>query len=94
MNSDDLATLWRAIEYMFEHSRSAARGEMKLCGLFVFSHTSKLGDAPAHALTGRIQAERREAEKTPRTHTDYQLTIDRDGLPGQVALTELVNLWA
>lgn len=94
VDSDDLAALWKAIEYMFEHTRSAARAEMKVCGLFVFSHTSKLGDAPAHDLIGRIQAHRHTTEQTPRTHTDYQIVIDRDNLPEQVTLTELVNLWA
>jgi CRISPR-associated protein Csd2 len=94
VTGDDLAALWRAVTYMFEHSRSAARGEMKLCGLFVFSHTSKLGDTPAHALTARVKAALADESKTPRSHADYRLSVERDGLSPQVTLTELVNIWA
>ena len=35
---------------MFEHDRSAARGEMATRKLIVFGHASALGNAPAHKL--------------------------------------------
>jgi CRISPR-associated protein Csd2 len=35
---DDLALLWQALEQMFEHDRSAARGQMATRGLYVFEH--------------------------------------------------------
>lgn len=47
---DDLELLWQAFEQMFEHDRSAARGEMSTRGLYVFKHESELGNAHAHAL--------------------------------------------
>ena len=40
---------------MFEHDRSAARGEMSTRGLYVFRHDSELGNAPAHALFDRTE---------------------------------------
>ena len=49
----DLALLWESLTNMFEHDRSAARGEMSTRGLFVFKHDSKLGNAPAHSQIGR-----------------------------------------
>jgi CRISPR-associated protein Csd2 len=42
---DDLRLLWEAMLHMFEHDRSAARGEMTLRGLYVFTHDSPLGNA-------------------------------------------------
>lgn len=37
---DDLDLLWQSLEHMFEHDRSAARGEMSTRGLYVFQHES------------------------------------------------------
>ena len=45
----DLALLYEALESMFEHDRSAARGEMAMRKLILFKHGSVLGKAPAHA---------------------------------------------
>src|SRR5205823_4716276 len=47
---DDLRLLWVALAQMFEHDRSATRGEMTARGLFAFRHDSPLGNAPAHVL--------------------------------------------
>jgi len=93
VTSDDLAMLWRAVSLMFDHDRSATRGDMKLCGLFVFSHPDALGVAPAASLTERIRVERTNQEKAARQYQDYRLTVDTDGLPEGVELTQLVNLW-
>jgi len=93
VTSDDLAALWQAITNMFDHDRAATRGEMKLCGLYVFSHPDALGVAPSAALTGRVRLERIERDKAPRAHTDYTCAIDESGLPEGVTLTKLVDLW-
>ncbi|WP_028564901.1 type I-C CRISPR-associated protein Cas7/Csd2 [Salinispora tropica] len=93
VTSDDLAALWQAITVMFDHDRAATRGEMKLCGLYVFSHPDALGVAPAAALTQRITLERHNVDKAPRAHTDYTRTVDESGLPDGVELTKLVDLW-
>lgn len=37
---DDLELLWQSLEHMFEHDRSAARGEMSTRGLYVFNTTA------------------------------------------------------
>lgn len=93
VTSDDLAALWQAITVMFDHDRAATRGEMKLCGLYVFSHPDALGVAPAAALTQRITLERHNVDKAPRAHTDYTRTVDESGRPDGVELTKLVDLW-
>ncbi len=93
VNSDDLAALWQAITVMFDHDRAATRGEMKLCGLYVFSHPDAFGAAPSAALTRRITIKRSDKTKAPRAHTDYTRDIDESGLPDGVELTKLVDLW-
>jgi CRISPR-associated protein Csd2 len=92
VTSDDLAVLWQAVTNMFDHDRSATRGEMKLCGLYVFSHPDALGAAPAAALTERITFGVNH-DKAPRAYTDYSRAIDESGLPEGVTLTKLVDLW-
>ena len=55
ITTDDLKLFWEALINLFEFDRSASRGEMAVRGLYVFSHESKLGNAPAHKLLERIQ---------------------------------------
>lgn len=54
----DLSLLLEALENMFEHDRSAARGEMATRRLIVFRHASALGNAQAQALFSRVTEER------------------------------------
>ena len=57
-SDDDLAKLWQALTLMFEHDRSAARGEMAARKLIVFKHDSALGSQPAHKLFDAVKVER------------------------------------
>ena len=50
------ATVAGWADNMFEHDRSAARGEMTTRGLYVFKHEGKMGNAQAHSLFERIKA--------------------------------------
>ncbi|MEW6678039.1 MAG: type I-C CRISPR-associated protein Cas7/Csd2 [Pseudomonadota bacterium] len=86
---DDLNLLWQALGQMFEHDRSAARGEMATRGLYVFKHDSELGNAPAHALFERIRANKREGMEVPRGFEDYEVMADEAGMPAGVTLTRL-----
>ncbi|MFD2837535.1 type I CRISPR-associated protein Cas7 [Azotobacter vinelandii] len=75
---------------MFEHDRSAARGEMAARKLIVFKHEHPMGNAPAHKLFDLVKVARTEGEAdTPaRSFADYQISIDRDGLPAGVSVQE------
>ncbi len=92
---EDLEALWDALKNLFELDRSAARGEMAVRGLAVFSHEDPKGNAPAHRLFGLIQVERREGVEVPRSFTDYRVRAPKEGsleaygLPG-VHITWLV----
>ena len=85
-SEDDLELLWEALCNMFEHDRSAARGEMATRGLYVFKHDSKLGNAHAHDLFERIQIRRRAGVEVPRHFSDYEITQDETDLPQGVKL--------
>ena len=74
---------------MFEHDRSASRGQMATRGLYVFEHASKLGNASAHALFDRISVRPKASEKVPRAFGDFEVQIDRNGLPEGVTLHEM-----
>lgn len=75
-SEDDLDLLWRALANMFEHDRSAARGQMATRGLYVFKHDSKLGNAHAHALFERITVARKAEVAVPRGFADYEVRFD------------------
>ncbi|MBU1723065.1 MAG: type I-C CRISPR-associated protein Cas7/Csd2 [Gammaproteobacteria bacterium] len=87
----DLELLWQALGNMFEHDRSAARGEMATRGLYVFKHEGKLGNAPAYSLFERVKAELKDKDSVPRSFSDYTVTVDADNLPNGVELLSLVG---
>lgn len=77
-SDDDLALFWEALQNMFEHDHSAARGQMNTRGLYVFRHESRLGNAPSHQLLDAIVVKPRDASKPSREVGDYEVTIQRD----------------
>ena len=99
----DLDLLFEALTSMFEHDRSAARGEMTTRKLIAFRHTNALGNAPAHSLFDRVKIgrcidgefraldDRGLGNLAPaRRFGDYVVQIDRNGLPEGVDILELV----
>lgn len=77
---DDLELVFQALTQMFEHDRSAARGEMSTRGLYVFKHDSELGNAPAHALFERLKIEAVEPGTVARSFDAYTVAFDGQGL--------------
>jgi CRISPR-associated protein Csd2 len=101
-SEDDLALLWEALGNMFDHDRSAARGEMSKRRLVVFKHENRMGNAPAHTLFDRVTAHRVYGGETlpvgdQRTHnypparafSDYAVKVDSAGLPAGVEILDL-----
>ena len=85
-NDEDLGLLWQALVNMWDLDRSASKGLTSCRGLYVFSHDSKLGSAPAHKLLDRIRVERKDSVTVARAFSDYIVTIDRENLPNGVEL--------
>jgi CRISPR-associated protein Csd2 len=93
-DEDDLKLLWESLANMFDHDRSAARGEMSARGLYVFKHESELGDAPAHALFDLVQVAQKDKDVPAREYNDFAVTVPAAGpLAGfpRVTLERLVG---
>lgn len=89
-SAEDLDLLWTSVEQMFEHDRSAARGEMAVRKLVVFEHESALGNAHAHRLFERLAITRKDASKPPRSFSDYEVTLDRATAPTGIRIVERI----
>ncbi|MBI3729111.1 MAG: type I-C CRISPR-associated protein Cas7/Csd2 [Burkholderiales bacterium] len=89
-SDEDLDLLWQALSQMFEHDRSAARGEMSTRGLYVFKHASELGNAPANSLFDRIRINRKEGIDVARNFSDYEVSVQDNDLPAGVELMKLM----
>jgi CRISPR-associated protein Csd2 len=90
-SEEDLELLWQALENMFDHDRSAARGEMATRGLYVFEHDSELGNAHAHSLFDRICPRLKDGVTVPRSFADYSVEVDASELPAGVRLIRRVG---
>ena len=100
-SDDDLRLLFEALWNMFEHDRSAARGEMATRKLYVFRHANALGVTHAETLFDRVRVERAykgaiapvgsdRTDNWPpaRSFADYAVRLERDGWPDGVELLE------
>ncbi|MDE0023415.1 MAG: type I-C CRISPR-associated protein Cas7/Csd2 [Spirochaetaceae bacterium] len=100
-SEQDLDLLWNALAQMFDHDRSALRGEMAARRLIVFRHDSALGSAPAHRLFERVTVNRVSGGQehvpgtTPdlpsaRSYADYTLHMDESDLPTGVTVEDKI----
>lgn len=95
-DNDDLKALFEAILNMYEHDRSASKGEMDVVSpLIIFQHTgaetnanaeqrrreARLGCAPAHKLFELVKVEKKAGlTRPPRSYRDYDAKIHLEGL--------------
>ena len=102
-SEDDVELLWAALEQMFDHDRSAARGEMTARRLILFRHDSALGNSPAHRLFERVAVKRvfdgdvyepddRRVHNLPpaRSYSDYVVAVNRNGIPNGVEIVDRI----
>lgn len=89
-NDVDLELFWKALENMFDHDHSAARGMMSTRKLIVFKHSTALGNAPAHQLFDAIKIEKKDKSKPARSFDDYSVSIDKASIPQGVEVIEMV----
>lgn len=91
VKTNDLELFWEALVKMWDVDRSASRGMMAPRGLYVFSHENKLGNAPAHKLFERIQAQLKDEGMIPRQFSDYKVNVNDADLPTGITLTPLIE---
>lgn len=94
-DESDYALFVEALTHLFDHDRSAARGDMVVRGLFDFEHVgtqapgneaqnrreAKLGCAHAHELFESIHVELSDKLRSPQSFVDYRVTVN--GWDGQ-----------
>ena len=80
----DVEKIWQALANMFEHDRSAARGEMTARKLIIFKHADALGNQAAHQLFDRVKVIRVQGESgsPAQSFNDYQINVFQEGLSG------------
>lgn len=88
---EDLGLFWEALQNLFEFDRSAARGEMHVRCLVVFTHDNAKGNAPAHKLFDLVEVRRRDGVSTPRGYDDYEVTVKQAEVPQGVTVSVLVE---
>ena len=90
VTTDDLELFWDALTHLFDFDRSAARGEMNVRALAVFTHDNKKGNAPAHKLFELVQVRKNPEADSPRSFSDYSVEL-RGEPPVGTALSWLVD---
>ncbi|WP_457637565.1 type I-C CRISPR-associated protein Cas7/Csd2 [Oceanithermus sp.] len=75
VSPDDLELFWDALVHLFDFDRSAARGEMNVRGLVVFTHENKKGNAPAHKLFELVKVRKNDGIESPRSYGDYAVFV-------------------
>ncbi|MGE3063387.1 MAG: type I-C CRISPR-associated protein Cas7/Csd2 [bacterium] len=74
-SESDLDLFWDALENMFEHDHSAARGKMNARKLVIFKHQDSLGNAPAHKLFDLVKITPNHGEAPARKYEDYRIEV-------------------
>lgn len=87
-SEEDLELFWNSLQNMFDHDRSAARGEMAAQKLIIFKHDSELGNAQAHELFDLIKVGKNCGDAPPRLFADYDVTVG--DAPAGVTLIEMI----
>ena len=98
-DDEDLKILFEAILNMYQHDRSASKGEMEVVSpLILFKHVgtdsdaaqrsrqAKLGCAPAHKLFKLVKVARKPEVKFPRSYRDYTAAVALDKVPAGVEI--------
>ena len=88
-SEEDLTLFWDALRNMFDMDRSAARGLMSAQRLIVFRHASELGNAPANKLFELVKIHK-TCGGVPRSFDNYSVIIDKDNVPSNVTVEELI----
>lgn len=100
----DLKVLFEAILNMYEHDRSASKGQMSVISpLIIFRHIgtdtneeqrsrqAKLGCAPAHKLFELVKVTKKDNVEYTRSYNDYNARVKLSSVPSGVEIGFLMN---
>lgn len=98
-DENDLKALFEAILNMYEHDRSASKGEMAVISpLIIFKHIgtdtdeaqrirqAKLGCAPAHKLFELVDIAKKDDVELARSYRDYECSIKLSAIPAGIEI--------
>ena len=101
----DLNIFWEGLLNMYEHDRSASKGQMStIQPLIIFKHIgtdtnlvqrekqAKLGCAPAQRLFDVVKVNKKEDVEFPRSYRDYSMTVNMSGIPKGVEIGFASNI--
>lgn len=88
-SEEDLGLFWNSLMNMFEHDRSAARGQMSTRKLIAFKHDSNIGNMPAHKLFDMVKIS--SIANPVRSYNDYTISIPQQAeMPQGVSVIEML----
>jgi len=90
-DEEDLSLFWKSLLQMFDHDRSASRGEMSTRGLYIFKHSNELGNAPATALLDRVVVLRNDDVDVARSFLDYSVSVNEENWPDGVEIMKMLG---
>lgn len=91
LDQADLELFWQALANMFENDRSAARGDMRLREVFIFTHDHSLGNAPSGKLFDRVKITKKPGVDASRKFEQYDVVVNESALPEGVHLVKLLE---
>ncbi|SDF84083.1 type I-C CRISPR-associated protein Cas7/Csd2 [Sporolituus thermophilus] len=91
VTAKDLEIFWQALVNMWDIDRSASRGYTACRGLYIFTHSNELGNAPAHKLFDCLVINRK-TECPARHISDYEIILNKDNLVSGVTVHNLLEV--
>jgi len=96
---EDLDLFKTALDQMFEHDRSAARGVMRPLACVAFRHENRFGNARADQLFARVACrlkpevagENGSLGRPPRSHADFEFSVNETDLPAGVTIEHWID---
>ena len=92
-SDEDLELFWQSLLQMFDHDRSAARGEMNPRALIIFKHANALGNAPAGELFDKVKIQLKDGVEAPRSPGDYQMSVESLPDDSGIEVNIMLNYW-
>jgi len=89
-SDEDLDLFLNSLTQMFDHDRSASRGEMSACRLIVFKHETALGNSPAKKLFALVKVKAKPEVEVPRSFDDYEVTVNEADCPKGIEINQIL----